>query len=151
MQEKLFALTLTFSVICCLGCQNSSKTNTILNDFPQKEFEKVVAYKMNGEYGEIVENGKLAKYLVTSEKTLSEKEANTLMAILSDDTTYGDVAARCFEPHLGYVFYNDNNEMIAHATICLICNQIRTSPDIGVFILGEKGKSRLHKLEENTF
>ena len=132
------------------ACQNSNKEKITLNDFPQKKFKKVITYEMSGEDGHIIENEKLSKDLIITEKRLSEKEANTLLDILLDDATYGDVAAKCFEPRLGYVFYSENNEVAAHATVCLACNQIRTSPDIGVFILSERGKKRLRELKETV-
>jgi len=150
MQEKLSVLILAFCVFYCFACQ-SLINKILLNDFPQKEFVKVISYKMNGQLEEIVKDDKLAKHLITAEETLSEKEINRLLDILSDNTTYGDFGKSCFEPRLGYVFYDENNEIAAHVTICLACSQIKTSPYIGASVLGKKGTSQLHELEEIIF
>lgn len=102
----------------------------ILNEFPKEDFDKVVAYKMLGREGEVIEDGKISSNVTGKGKTLEEKEVEELLNIFNDKSTYGGISASCFKPHVGYVFYNQNNKVSGYATICLACNNMITNPDI---------------------
>lgn len=122
-----------------------------LNEFPIEDYTSVVAYQMSGEYGEVVESGRLSKKITGKSEVLKPNQIQTLLNIFKDKSTYGDVAANCFEPHIGYVFYNQKKAIIANATVCFACNQIRTSPEIGAFILSARGVTRLADLEQEIY
>ncbi len=122
-----------------------------LNEFPKDEFEKVIAFKMTGEYGEVIENGKISDKVTGKGKQLEDKEVEELLNIFTDKSTYGEEVASCFEPHVGYVFYGEKNKIVGHSTICLACNWMKTSPNIGEFIFSKKGAKRLAKIEREIF
>ncbi|MTB51514.1 hypothetical protein [Lewinella sp. W8] len=136
---------LFFTVCCC--CAEESH----LNDFPAEKFERVVAYKLSGEPGEVIEDGQLSRLVTGEEEVLNSGEVRKLLAILANKTTYSNTAALCFDPHIGYVFYGKQNEVVGHSTICFHCYQIRTTPDIGDFMLSERGIERLAAIEKRIF
>lgn len=138
-----FCILLLAVISCGKGIQ--------LNTYPIEEFKKVVAYKMTGENGQVIENGKISTKATGVEKQLTYKEIKQLLDIFQDTSTYGDTTTSCFEPHLGFVFYGNNNNIVGHATICLLCNKMITKPNIGASVFSEEGVSRLFQLEEKIF
>ncbi len=106
---------------------------------------------MDGQNGEVVENGKVSKKTIGKGEVLTNDEAKKLLGIFHNTSTYGDNSARCFEPHVGYVFYNEQDQIIAHATICLGCNWMKTEPDIGAFMFSKKGAKAFRQIEKTIF
>lgn len=143
--KRLFSLILMSIILS--NCGREIK----LNNFPKEKFETVVAYEMTGEYGEVIENGKVSNKVVGKGKTLGDKQTEELLKIFKDKSSYGEVVASCFEPHIGYVFYSKKNKVVGHSTICLGCNWMKTTPDIGEFIFSKKGAKRLAQLEKKIF
>ena len=45
------------------------------------------------------------------QKYLNDKQAQFLIKSLSSNSTYGGSFAACFNPHLGFVFF-DNNKVV---------------------------------------
>ena len=145
----------------------SCASDVNLNKYPSKEFSKVIAYKLASSTSEIQVKGKDTTYLISlteeiitnntltnavlKEKKLNSSQTTKLLEIFHSKYTYGERAAKCFEPHLGFVFYNDKNEIIAHSTICFGCNWMKTTPDIGAGIFSKRGANRLRKLEKDIF
>lgn len=106
---------------------------------------------MDETHDEIIQNGFLSKDIVGEGMQLSSKQEEEFLKILFDKRSYGEEAASCFDPHIGYVFYDIKNKAVAHVTICLSCSNMRTSPRIGAGILGKLGRSKLYNLEEEIF
>jgi len=130
----------------------SDATEVKLNAFPNTSYTKVVAYKMNGDNKDIVnKENKLSAAVVGEGMTLTKKQEELLLNIYRDKESYGSEFYRCFEPHLGFVFYDAANKIVAHSTVCFQCNWMRTSPDIGAFIFSIKGARSLAQLEGDIF
>lgn len=110
------------SVILVMIMLSSCGNDLQLNKFPTEDYTKVIAYKMKGFDGEVIEKGKLSSQVVGKGEVLTVAEAEGLIKIFHNTSTYGEKAARCFEPHIGYVFYGNNNKIVGHSTICLTCN-----------------------------
>ncbi|MCP4440874.1 MAG: hypothetical protein GY810_18280 [Aureispira sp.] len=99
--------------------------------YPEVPFNRVLAYKMaNTNETVIDEFGQLSRHTVGDPITLSDQQVLELTSLLTDSDNYGGGASRCFEPHIGYVFYNDYFESIAHITICLGCSNLVAVPSI---------------------
>lgn len=113
----------------------ATKTNEICinknanRPFNKLDYNKVIAYDYEGGKGEgvidIVTNEKLAP-TVKQHKNLTQQQVDDLTNYLGANSTYGGGKAFCFDPHLGIVFYKDNN-VVAHVSICLECNYLHSS------------------------
>ena len=98
--------------------------------FDTLEFDKVIAYDYQGEEeafpSVIGRNGKFIP-IIEKQAALNEKQIDYLIdVILTSDSTYGAGTAACFQPHLGFIFYN-KNERIFVTDICLGCNLLQSS------------------------
>ena len=97
--------------------------------FKRLRYNKVIAYEYQGTVGEkviaIVEESKLAS-TIKQQKELNQEQVNKLTNLLGANSTYGEGYASCFDPHLGVVFF-DGSKIVYHASICLDCNQLRSS------------------------
>ncbi len=98
--------------------------------FPNADYKRVVAYAYDGDDGaSIVEKGVLSP-TVRHEKELSAEQIQRLLGVLNAPQSYGGTGARCFMPHWGIVFYNAANEAVAQVSICFLCNNLVSSPDL---------------------
>ena len=125
--------------------------NRFSNEFPRNNYETIVAYKMSGEEGEVVENGKISDKVLGEGEVLTERESRALRRIFHDRSTYGQSSYLCFEPHVGYVFYSREHEIVAYTTICLECNWMKQFPEVGGFAFSTKGNQRLADVESKIF
>jgi hypothetical protein len=127
-----------FLFISCSGEQ--SNPEKISKIFPGFEYSKAVAYDYDGsEKGDlIIEKGKIHPS-VKKKVTLSKEQTEVLLAGLNDTLSYGADITRCFKPHLGVVFYDENDNPKAQISICFLCNQHNSFPLISA---QEKVRSR---------
>lgn len=123
--------------------------------YPKIPFDRVLAYKMANTNETIIDEfGQLSRHTVGDPMSLSEEQVLELTNLLTDSNNYGGGAARCFEPHMGYVFYKDTNfEVVAHITVCLLCSNLVAVPDIPQHInldncLSPLGIERFREFEE---
>ena len=79
--------------------------------------------------------------VILRQKSLNQKQVDFLTNFLTNNKTYGGSSAACFEPHLGFVFYRDNDIQCV-VNVCLDCNYLESSVDIPA---GE-----YHKMYEGT-
>lgn len=104
--------------------------------FPGVPFERVVAYRMYGKgaYSIVEKDNTLYEKGVdiSSSVVLNPTQVRTLLAFINDTTSYGGGLASCFIPHDGLVFYDQENKIVAHLTICFECNYLRASPSIPI-------------------
>ena len=113
------------------------------NPFTKLQFDKVIIYDFSGGKGEedfsiINEKGKLAKS-VTKQIVLDKNTIMLLNQKLEDRKSFGAGTASCFDPHLGIVYYY-KNKPVAHISICMDCNRLRSSKEIEVQKQGKNGK-----------
>ncbi|MFT4666300.1 MAG: hypothetical protein ACI8YQ_004761 [Polaribacter sp.] len=131
------------------------QTNTAafkLNAFPGNSYARVIAYKMNGDNTDIVnKQNKRSSAVVGEGVALTKKQEELLLTIYRDKRSYGSEFYRCFDPHLGFIFYDTSDNIVAHSTVCFQCNWMRTSPDIGAFIFSISGARSLAQLEGDIF
>ena len=135
---KPFISLLTIFITACNNDGQSSDTKANANNvFVAVDYDKVVAYKYDGEGDiEIIdEKGKLANK-IKKQVELSNKQTIRLTNILCSKSTYGGDIAACFDPHFGVVFYKKNIP-VAYVSICLDCNYLVSS----IKIPGEGGFS----------
>ena len=94
------------------------------------QYDSVVAYDYNGEEGFLIvgEDNKLYDRINQSIH-LKKKQIKKLHKIITAKNAYGAVNASCFDPHLGIVYYYQN-QIVAHLSICLDCNYLSASFEI---------------------
>ena len=141
-----FALSLLL-----LFCMNSCGSQIEITPFPDAPFDHVLAYQMDEAYGKVIENNQLSEHVVGKPKELSKEQVESLLSTINSASSYGEVGASCFEPHLGFVFYNSSNEVVAHATVCLMCSWLQTSPKSCSNPLSRKGSMEISNLEKQLF
>ena len=57
---------------------------------------------------------------------------------LGDKKSFGGVTAFCFDPHVGFVYYL-KGKVVAHISVCVDCNRLRSSIDIPAQKQGKVG------------
>jgi hypothetical protein len=149
MKNKNLIIALIF-VLTTLGCENHGETIEQGHDFESLEYQEnvlstswanfkydsVVTYlyrvpNSDGAMGEfphsIVIQGQLnSSILPRYTKRLSESEITQFNRVMNGGQE--EVAVNeCYEPHHGVVFYQ-NDSIIAHVSICLMCNNLKSSP-----------------------
>lgn len=129
--KKLFLSTVT---VCLLITHQACRTDIhdekrISKVFPGFNYAKAVAYDYDGsEKGDlIIEKGKIHSS-VKKQVILSKEQTEELLAALNDTLSYGADISRCFKPHLGIVFYDENDNPKAQISICFLCNQHNSFP-----------------------
>lgn len=138
-------------ILLAIICLSSCKDEPIENQFPNLDFDYVVAYKMKGREEKVIEKNKLSINVSNENKKLDSTQVALLTNILNSKSTYGGISASCFEPHLGFVFYGSSNEILAHTTICLACNSLDSTPNIDEGPFSEKGAKRIFEFEKEIF
>jgi hypothetical protein len=121
-------------ILFCLLVGKLSAQTTLESegDFPTKDVFKVFAYPLDGNSGSlVVQNGKLSP-AVTDKKgvMLTDKQQKELLALLENPSNFGGSDHRCFEPHIGFVFFNSKKQPIAHISVSFDCNDIESSHTI---------------------
>ena len=101
-----------------------------LNPFDSIDYDKVIAYEFQGEGARMItyclenEPRRISKTL-----ELTESQLDPLLRILTSDSSYGNITAACFDPHLAIVYYR-NEDILATIDICLDCNYLSSSIEI---------------------
>jgi hypothetical protein len=116
--KQAFLIVFLFSP-CFLSAQN--------NPFERLKYDKVVAYEFQGEGGLDIETC-LSEYpdRKNGEVELPDSIVQQIESILCSDSAYGQSTSACFDPHLGIVYYL-NEEVVAAVSICLECNYLESS------------------------
>ncbi len=132
MKRKMKILFIVLLTSCFILCNNKhqldSETKANSNNvFATVDYDKVVAYRYNGEGdNEIIDKeGKLYEK-IEKQVILSKAQTIRLTNVLCDKSTYGGDIAACFDPHFGLVFYK-TNKPVAYISICLDCNYLVSS------------------------
>lgn len=86
------------------------------------------------------EKGQLAKTVI-KHVVLNKETISALSKKLGQRESYGGVQAACFDPHLGFVYY-EKGKVVAHITVCLDCNILHSSIDIPAQMHGKAGKGK---------
>lgn len=113
--------------------QNSPKiklSKKYKKPFDKLEFNKVIAYDYDGDEetfpSAIGRNGKFIP-IIDKQAALTKKQVDYLInEILTSDSTYGGGTAACFQPHLSFIFYNENEPAFT-VDVCLGCNFLHSS------------------------
>ena len=130
-QKKLFIATgIIFFIVLVQSCKTDIKQEKrISKNFPGFNYSKAVAYDYDGsEKGDlIIEKGKIHPS-VKKQVTLNKEQTEALIAALNDTLSYGADVSRCFKPHMGIVFYDENDKPKAQISICFLCNQHNSFP-----------------------
>lgn len=94
--------------------------------FGHLQYDKIIAYDFEGQEESIMnpidEKGRFVS-VILKQQVLTQLQADNILQHLSDVKTYGGTSAACFNPHLGLVFFKDN-QVVSQISICLDCNLI---------------------------
>ena len=114
----------------------SAPTFTILNKlkapFNKLVFNKIIAYDYDGSeepYPSVFGTDKKFIPIIEKQKALNILQAKEIIDLLTSTSTYGDVTAACFNPHLSFVFY-DSIKPVFNVDICLGCNYLIATEEI---------------------
>lgn len=140
-------LLLAFSFIGGIA-QNDSipikgEVKNLYNPFDSISYDKVIAYNFNydvktgykkhthSEFGPDLEQFNYYSLLnamdgIIALDTLSKKEIDSAITILSDTSTYGKSPYACFEPRLGLSFFKGNKAEL-DILLCFDCNTLESS------------------------
>lgn len=102
----------------------------VKNPFATIQYDSVVMYDYEParEEGEIVYNGKLDGR-IKKRVQLDKKTIGTIHNMVGKTSSYNNVVAGCFDPHLGLVYYK-RGEIVGYMSVCLHCNGLYATPDI---------------------
>lgn len=108
---------------------NPKKTHGI--PFRILDFDKIIAYDFDGDeeyYNSAIDDKGQFIPIIEKQHYLTQNQAKILTA-LSKKSSYGEVSAACFYPHLSLVFFKKNKK-INQISICLNCNNSISEIDI---------------------
>lgn len=111
--------------------------NTPTNDFKEFkghpfdsiQFNKLIAYEfdwMEDRYRYIVDENHQLVPSILQQVALKPDDVYFVTRLFSNKNTYNWIVMACFMPHLGLVFYQDNN-IVMHISICYSCNRLESS------------------------
>jgi CubicO group peptidase (beta-lactamase class C family) len=109
------------------------KREPVRGPYSALKYDSVVMYDFEGGKGLpdlyiINDKGQLAKSVV--KRVILDKEtAAALSRRLGQKASFGGGQAACFDPHLGFVYY-EHGKVVAYLTICLDCNRLYSSIEI---------------------
>lgn len=96
-------------------------------EVPEYVYARLYVYNLDHEEGSIISEGKLNPSVVPlTEKELSYMECRQIIEAISDPPYVEQ--NMCFVPHHGVVFYDESDQPVAWASICLMCKVVETVP-----------------------
>lgn len=119
--------------------------------FKNLDYDKIIAYNFEGSeelYPSVIDKRGEFVPVITAQHFLNQKQADTLLYSLSQNTSYGGSTAACFMPHLGLVFYKDKKK-VAVINICLDCNYLIS--DVNIPAMNSHKKNKGTKDEHSLF
>ncbi len=98
--------------------------------FPNSAYTKVVAYHFedNQVREKIVTKSGALNSNIKKEQELSPDQIKHFLGLINNPDSYGGMSHRCFEPRLGLVFYDAQDKIVAHISICFQCNNFSATP-----------------------
>lgn len=145
MHKTVLSILILFALYACgeAKVETENQSNDVVpikpvpeevsNDWLQFPYDSVVAYLYRTTPSEehppqsIVTQGELNQTIVETYNTdLGEGDVIRLGRVLSANHDEEEVS-ECFEPHHGVVFYN-HDTIIAHISLCFMCNNLRANP-----------------------
>ena len=109
--------------------------------FQKLKFDKVVIYDYESGRQEnlIVDKNQQLIKSIKKQVELLKPTIDSLNNRLTNKESYGNITAMCFNPHLGIIYYL-KDKIVAHISVCLDCNVLRSSIDIPAQKQGEAGE-----------
>ncbi len=102
--------------------------------WPNQKYSYVKLYLYNldnqleGQY-QALKNGKLNFTLINPGVTLTDYQAKHLLAYLNSDTRIlNEGLSKCYEPHHAFVFYDENDKIVAASDVCFLCQGVKFYP-----------------------
>lgn len=151
MTKPIYAAICIIIILLCFSCKKKYLSQKTLHDYVKKakliqpdsssnppfdtlKYNKVIAYDFEGIVHEsVAQMDTLESFapVILRQKSLDQKQVSFLTDFLTNIETYGGLRYGCFEPHLGIVFYQDDNIQCV-INFCLDCNFLSSSVKIPV-------------------
>jgi hypothetical protein len=117
--------------------------------FPYQSFAKVIAYGLKGEPQPVMQGKRLTDNVDLQQKVLlTRSQTEDLLATIHDTSSFQSIHSGCFNPGIGFVFYDSLDAPVAHITICLACGNLNAQPVLppGSEALSTAGELKLLRL-----
>lgn len=129
--------------------------NTIDWNNPVFSYAKIYLYGLEKYAMDlIVENDSLNKTVYDTNGTLlnEEQAQRAIDIILGKKGSSNDEQVFCFIPHHGIVFYNTQDEIVGHISVCVYCRKIYAAPNVPFIDKGiDEMKSLILELNQPVF
>ena len=99
---------------------------SIQKPFDTLKFNKLIAYDYEGSEEpnpSVLDEKNKFNNVILKQKYLNNEQAKFLIETLTKTSTYGESTAGCFNPDLGFLFFN-NNKKVYSIDVCLDCNYL---------------------------
>ena len=167
MKHCLHILVVLGLTVWASGCTPSATPKASSNatawdpsQYPMTPFATVRGFAFNqGKKGRpechrpLNEDGSLCKSVEKPGVVLDPTQQARLLALLGTEATFGDGESKCFIPHHGFVFYDDNDQPVGQVSLCFLCAGLRARPRLPAQPenprysgLGESGMKNLKQL-----
>jgi hypothetical protein len=96
--------------------------------FDTLNYDKIIAYDFEGSeepYPGVLDQNQKFVPVILKQQALTQRQADEILSALTKRSTYGEVTAACFNPHLGLLFFRENRFKAA-INICLDCNYLNS-------------------------
>lgn len=145
MERFMMKVTMQLMPICLsflilfggLGCAQKA-TEGKQGFWPPKGATRVVGYCMDWTQFSMLpiivvgEDGKESLHpgvIPSFTKTLDHEQIEVLLALSTKSGRIANPSPGCkFAPHHAFVFYGDDETVVGHLSVCLLCNMHRSSP-----------------------
>lgn len=138
MKTLLLIYAITIMVSFCQDAEQliaeefRTKLGKVVNETKWPgEVARIVAvtYDYEQEASEdVVVEGRLHKGVFLTSKDLTEEQTKKLYSAITGAHVH-QKAARCFEPHHGFIFYDAGGKILGNLTICFGCNSYHHAPE----------------------
>ncbi|GAA5495918.1 hypothetical protein Rhal01_02099 [Rubritalea halochordaticola] len=91
-------------------------------------YDYSVGKREENSFSTVAKDGKLHKGIYRTSKPLTEEQTKKLFSCITGKHK-PLLAAACFEPHHGFIFYDKANKIVAHISICFMCHNHSFSPE----------------------
>lgn len=126
---SLMVIVLVLLTSMVKGQKKAQQTN-----WPGSNYSYIKLYLFNLDnqlysHYQALKNNQLNFTVVQPGVTLTPYQAKNLMTVLNGDTRIlNEGLSKCYEPHHAFVFYDENDKIVAATDVCFLCEGIKFYP-----------------------
>lgn len=98
------------------------------------KYTKIVAVTYNygaDTHGTVVIKDRLHKGIYRTSKPLTKQQTQTLLSAFNKKHPPAG-GFLCYLPHHGFILYGEDDKIVGHISVCLLCNDFRATPAKGL-------------------